>query len=192
MSTDRPANSGQGDQLVHDILGELNESRQDFQDLMARRWPRILENKAGKVDIIVHLHLRREIRRRAESSEFCAVLRSLDTIEDGAFGIAARRIPITLLETVEPNTGKIQEPMLVTIPEVVEYIKRIGSKVRPEWLQSLDDCNSGVGQSVNHRSPLFLVFIALPEDRKTRYPTFRRSSIYCSQSGDKMIQEDRA
>ena len=88
IGTDRP--ELQADQSVNNALCKLDKLRQEFQDRFTRRWPRILKNSSGSIDLIIHLHIGREVRGRAETAKFCTIMRSGAT-QNRTFEIPPRR-----------------------------------------------------------------------------------------------------
>jgi len=136
--------------IVDDMLRELNQLQQEFRNWLALDKP-IIEYDAANCSFSFHLHAKTGM---VFSEEFCAIF---DVWRNGheSTGIEPSiRVGVNQRHSLRESNTRIEQFVLIPIPEFMQDIQPVGQEVWPKRLRCLNDCGRSRVDALNHGDAL--------------------------------------
>jgi len=162
---------------VADKIREAKQADQQFKNRLLRGYSGTLVVQR-EASVRLHLHVRCVTLGMGLAMENCAVFN---------LGLIPERI--VLPKTIRPSVGHSkfvhidfrdgEHDVFIMIPKCIQNLESRGSAIRPERLQSFDECDSARVHATEHPKPLLIKIALLTEDRKPpKISTTRREFPY--------------
>ena len=176
------------DKLVTDAIDKINKLAKKLGGSFPGGWPGFPEDWRPSKGFY-HFHFRWPKKVRvSEAVEFCAVL-PWSGVEIGDYFMnhaAVHHVHVSRAIGDKPDARKVQEPVLIPIPHLMEEAERVGTV--PQWLQPIDDCGCPIIDSLDHGSTALFVLRLAVKDGETCHTFIRPFPICENQLPDEVIK----